>query len=563
MSSISQLRNRVLQHPAVCRALERLGIDPRQYRLLLDLFDTLAERLEILGSINTLGLGLLVGFSAFISIFPSLYALAHPPVHNYVLFPIAFTMFQLFIIVAGDAANSLLNPQEASVLAHQPIGGLTYAAAKASHLVLIVVLQVASLNTLPAVVGLLLPGARWFFPLTHLLAAFLAGFFVAFLVCGVYGWLYQFVAPERLKGVALGIQVLLFALMPLAGGLIGSAFSALKESHLEPAHWAWLPPNWFISTALLGHPGLGYSAWQAALIIVATGLFILFGLRCFAFEYLARVTMLVQGRSFSVGQRSRQGWIARFVRHVTGSPAGVGACAFTGAMMRRDWNLRRQTLPMIVVIAYALIILSFSQIRVSPFAPGKFAPTHVLPHVLALMLFSPTALISQTDQLQGAWVFLTLPFRNPRAFARGIYCSLWLPGIAVPHLLFLPPAVWFWGWVEALLFVAFSMALTSLYLGAELFLLEGLPFANPVRLSTQALLMPVMMLGGMGAAVLGFFQWLLFRRHTAAAVAMVVVILLAALITRLSLGHLVSEMRANLLTLAQGPTRLFKSIEPD
>jgi hypothetical protein len=232
-------------------------------------------------------------------------------------------------------------------------------------------------------------------------------------------------------------------------------------------------------------------------------------------------------------------------------------------MMRRDWNLRRQTLPMIVVIAYGLIIISFSQIRVSPFAPEKFAPTHVLPHVLALMLFFPTALISQTDQLQGAWVFLTLPFRNPRAFARGIYCSLWLPGIAVPHLLFLPPAVWFWGWVEALLFVAFSMALTSLYLGAELFLLEGLPFANPVRLSTQALLMPVMMLGGMGAAVLGFLQWLLFRRHAAAAVAMVVVILLAALITRLSLGHLVSELGANLLTLAQGPTRLFKSIEPD
>lgn len=506
---------------------------------------------------------MLVGFSAFISIFPSLYVLAHPPVHNYVLFPIAFTMYQLFIIVAGDAANSLLNPQEASVLAHQPIGGLTYAAAKTSHLVLIVVLQVASLNALPAVAGLLLPGARWFFPLTHLLAAFLAGFFVAFLVCGAYGWLYQFVAPQRLKGIALGIQVFFFALMPAAGGLIGSAYSALKESRLEPAHWAWLPPNWFISTALLGHPGLGYSGWQAAVVVAATGLFIISGLRCFAFEYLARATLLVQGRSFSVGQRSRQGWIAQFVRHATGSPVGVGACAFTGAMMRRDWNLRRQTLPLTVMIAYALIILSASQIRVSPFAPGKFAPIHAFPHVLALLLLLPTALISQTDQPLGTWVFLTLPFRNPRAFARGVYFSLWLPGVSLPHLLLLPPAVWFWGWTEALLFVGFSTALSSLYLGAELFMLEGIPFANPVRLSTQALVMPVMILGGIGAAVLAFFQWLLFRRHATAAAAIGLVVLLASLIARLSEGHLVSEIRANLLTLGQGPTRLFKSIEPD
>jgi len=558
-----QLRNRVLEHPLVCRALKRIGIDPRQYQLLLDLFDTLAERLEILGAVNTLGLGILVGLGLLLSVLLSLYVFARPPLPNYVLAPIGFTMFQLFVVVAGDAANSLLNPQEASVLAHQPIGGLTYVAAKVSHLVLIVVLQVASLNALPAVVGLLLPDARWFFPLTHLLAAFLAGFFVAFLVCGTYGWLYQFVAPERLKGIALGIQVFILAVVPLVGGLIGSTLDAVKHSRVEPARWAWFPPNWFISIAVLGHQGLGYSVWQAAVPVALTGLFIVFGLRCFAFEYLVRATMLAQGRSYSAGRRPRQGWIVRLVRIVTGSPAGLGACAFTGAMMRRDWNLRRQTLPMIATAAYVLIILSFSQVRVSPFAPGKFAPIHVFPHVLALMLLMPSALISQTDQPQGVWVFLTLPFRNPRAFARGVYLSLWLPGVGIPHLLLLPPAIWFWGWTEASLFVAFSTALTSLYLGAELFLLEGLPFANPVRLSTQALLMPVMMLGGICAAVLGFLQWLLFRRHAAAAVAIVAVVLLAALITRLSLGPLVSEMRANLLTLAQGPTRLFKSVEPD
>jgi hypothetical protein len=553
----------VLQWPAMRRALGRLGINPRQYAVLLDLFGSLSERFEILGSMNTVGLWVLAGLSALFSILLSLFALAHPPVRSYVLMPLGFTMYQLFIIIAGDAANSLLNPQEASVLAHQPIGGLTYAAAKASHLALLVVLQVVSLNALPAMAGLLLPDTRWFFPLTHLLAALLAGFFVAFLVCATYGWFYRFVAPERLKAVALGMQAFLFAIIPAVGGALGSVYSELKKVRLEPAHWAWFPPNWFISTALLGHSRLGYSVWQAAGTVAATSLFIFLGMRCFAYDYLARATMLVQGRSFSAGRPSRQGWLAQLVRRVSGSPAGTGAYAFTGAMIRRDWNLRRQALPMVASISYFLIILSFSQIRISPFAPGKFAPAHVFPHVLALMLLLPVVLLSQCDQPQGAWMFLTLPFRNPRAFARGVYLAVWLPGVGLPHLLLLLPAIWFWGWTEASLFVAFSAALASLYLSAELFLLEGLPFANPIRLSAQAILMPVMLLGGMCAAVLGFFQWLLFRRHGTAAVASAAVVLVAFGVTRLSLGHLVSELRTNLLTLAQAPSRLFKSIEPN
>ena len=135
--------------------------------------------------------------------------------------------------------------------------------------------------------------------------------------------------------------------------------------------------------------------------------------------------------------------------------------------------------------------------------------------------------------------------------------------MGLPHLLLFPLAIWFWGWSDASLFVLFSAALASLYLGAEFFLMEGLPFANPIRLSAQWALLRVMILGGMCAAVLGFIQWLLFRRHATAAVAAAAVLLIACLVTRLSLGHLVSEARTNLLALAQAPSRLFKSVYRD
>ncbi|MBZ5499509.1 MAG: hypothetical protein LAP85_24180 [Acidobacteriia bacterium] len=561
MSAIAQLRNRILEHTTVRRLLERAGIQARQYCLLIDLFDTLAGRYELRGAITTIGLGIMVGFCVFMSLFPCLIVLSHPSLATYILFPMGLTVFQLFVIVMGDAANSLLNPQEASVLAHMPIGGLTYAAAKASHLILVVFLIVTASNALPALAGLLLPGARWFFPLTLMLASYLAGFFLAFVICGGYGWLYHFVAPERLKGVAMGIQVSLFALVPMLGGAAGSAISTLRKAHLQPAHWAWFPPNWFVSIALLGHAAPGFHIWMAILAAAVTGLLIALGLRSFGFEYLARATMLVQGHARAADARPRTGWIRRLVRSASGSPAGTGACAFTGIMLRRDWNLKRQALPMVVTPIIAMCFIGFTQIGVSPFAPGRFAPLHALPHALAFMLLYPIALLSQTDQPQGAAVFLTLPFRNMGAFTRGVYCSLWLPCIGIAHLLLMFPAIWFWGWRDALLFVIFSTAMASLYLSAEFFLMDGLPFANPVRVSAQADLTPVMLISAPCAAVLAFLQWLIFRSHTAAFIATVAVALLALVLTRFSLRHMAKEFRANLIALGLGPSRLFKPLD--
>jgi hypothetical protein len=177
------------------------------------------------------------------------------------------------------------------------------------------------------------------------------------------------------------------------------------------------------------------------------------------------------------------------------------------------------------------------------------------------MLLFPIALLSQTDQPQGAAVFLTLPFRNMDAFTRGVYCSLWLPSVGIAHLLLIFPAIWFWGWRDALLFVIFSAALASLYLSAELFLMDGLPFANPVRLSAQAFLIAVMLVGALCAAILVLLQWLIFRSHTGAIIATVSVLSLAVLVTRFSLRHMAKEFRANLLSLGLGPSRLFKPLD--
>ena len=67
-----------------------------------------------------------------------------------------------------ETGNSLVNPVEAAVLAHQPISGATYTAAKLTHLITVVLYLVAGLNVAPALAGLTLKGAPWFYPLAHM-----------------------------------------------------------------------------------------------------------------------------------------------------------------------------------------------------------------------------------------------------------------------------------------------------------------------------------------------------------------------------------------------------------
>lgn len=68
---------------------------------------------------------------------------------------------------------------------------------------MIVGISVFALNAVPAVAGLYLPQARRFYPLTHFMAALLAGLFIAFLICGIYGWFYRYIPPAKLKNAAL------------------------------------------------------------------------------------------------------------------------------------------------------------------------------------------------------------------------------------------------------------------------------------------------------------------------------------------------------------------------
>jgi hypothetical protein len=123
----------------VQRFLYWLRLDPRQFVLFLELFRTLSAREELMGSfgVNRFNITYLSYWAALMSVYILVFLIfgcAVPPAPVYALADLFITFAMIFLVFVREAANSLFNPVEASMLAHTPIHAPTYAAAKIVHI---------------------------------------------------------------------------------------------------------------------------------------------------------------------------------------------------------------------------------------------------------------------------------------------------------------------------------------------------------------------------------------------------------------------------------------------
>jgi hypothetical protein len=544
----------------LCRAL---GINPHQYRLLLDLFSMLSDRLEFMGT--TVSLKKVIGGYVFISLLLSLIAFTNLPLHGYLLIILGSSMLFMFMMLTQDVANSIMNPDEASVLAHQPIRGATYVAAKLTHVFVIVAVITSALNAIPAIAGLYLRESQWFYPLTHLMAAYLAGLFVAFLVCGIYGWLFLFIAPAKLKNAALWLQLLMLVIPTLVFNTLQIVFGTrlLEQTRIisKALGSSWMPWRWFVAVGLMGHTRYpGFSTWEAGAACLITCALIAFGLRGFRADYLIKVSALIQGSATSAARSSRRSWLNPLVRKLTGAPSGYGAFSWVCTMVRRDWNFRMQAFWNIGASLLFLIFIVVRGIRVSPYTSGAISPLHALPHVLGVLMAVVCSLMPYTAEPQGSSMFVTLPLGPLRPFVRGIYLSLWMP-VGILHLCLLGPCIWFWGVAAGMLFIGFSTALASAYLCLTVFFVDGFPFANAFRPSVGKELSMVFLIMLIPILPLLIIQWLIFHHAFLILAAAIALAFLSYVAAHFSLGRLEKRVSANLQLLGFGPQQIFKELE--
>ena len=272
MNAIREWISRLLRGPRADRLLRQLGVDPPRFWLLVDLFGELSERDEMLDQLghNGVALDAITKIYAVLSAVLALFlVLANLAITVYFTWSLIVMALLLATVLISETGNSLVNPAEGLILAHQPINGATYTAAKLSHLARIVLYLTTALNLPPALGGLAIKGVHWTYPFLHLGAAFVLALVAALLCCALYGWLLRFVPAKRLK----------------AAGQLASAFFLMAIM--------WAPGSREILVRLdlpSRLPSGPTGRWALGLAVAATiGAVVALGIRSLSADYLIRV----------------------------------------------------------------------------------------------------------------------------------------------------------------------------------------------------------------------------------------------------------------------------------
>ena len=558
MRVLDSIARRCFRGRAFASLLESCDIEPRRFWLLVDLFHTLGSRGEVARMGNQdYSLRFLVIFWFFLA---GLIGLAMVFTGTdpewYLLVFLGITVFNLSILLVPEAAENLVNPVEGLILAHQPVNGVTWSAAKLTHLVKAVVYVVAGVNGVPSLIGLFLPhgdGIGWLvYPLAHLLIALGVGMVFALLCCSLFGWLIRFVPVRRLKAAAGLVQV-----VPM---LFLFGFQVLIPLWKDLVDWAGsveLFQRWLAAGDSL--PGglpmlLGVAGGAVGLVVI------LRGLRALTADHLIRVSGLMHSGT-RVRRFKRKGsgvgsWVARFA----GGQATRAGFEYLRCLMLRDWQFLREAatrLPFLIL--FFSLLLAGAGLN-SPFGPG-FAPVHLLPHVLGLAIFLISQFLAYGNDFKAVAWFFTTPDSSFRPFAAGIHAALWILLAAVPNLLALPVFVWFWPVRDAALFVVFSMAAASFYLAVGLRFIAGVPFGKKALPSASVVGFGLMMVFFMAAGVAVGIQYLLFRSTVTVALVTLIVGAGARILTPAVLDDFAVRIRLQLRQAASGSVLLYKEVE--
>lgn len=548
------------------RALAAVGVQPTQYQLLIDLFAALGERKELMGNLGMDRQAMqLVSYMLLLpGIAFALMALAPMSLATYEITVIAASSAVLLLLLITEASNSFLNPAEISVLAHRPIAGATYFAAKLSYLILIVLRAELALNGLAALAAAFRSDARWFIALTHLAAALSAGIFLALVACALFGVMMRVVPLSRLRAAALWLQ-LVAGLLPISFNL-ARPIARAADSFLRPYanfDWSFAPVVWFAALATTGQAQAARITWwpgAVAGMLVASG-FIAFGVRALSAGYMTRIVAITRTARGST-RRRRPSLMSFAIRRLSGSPAGQAAFEFMSRMMRRDWQFRRSATQWLLLVVLYVPILRRGLGAPSPFSGGRPTALAILPELLSFMTLLVCLAVSFSDHHRAVWIFNQASAGALMRYVRGAFWSIWLPFCAIPISAAAVTLGWRWGLADASLFGAYGLSASTWLLAMQFFFVDGLPFGEAPKATRTYTMLPAIVFG---PVVLGI-AWLLqarflFQSRAATMVAAGVFAVAAAFVARQTTLALVIRIRRTLAGQASGGPEMFKIVD--
>ena len=552
--------------------LVRMGVQPAQYDVLVKLFRALGDRKELTGNLG-MDRHAMQLTSASLLLPGALLALigfGRISLAQFDVLALAMSSLLLIMLLVLEAANSFFNPAEISVLAHRPISGATYFAAKFTYLVQVVLWAGLALNGPASLVGLLKPDARWFYPLTHMAAAWGLGLCIALSACAVFGLMFRLLPASRLRSAALWVQLSIF-MIPLAANAagmvarrVGPFITSLFGAADTAWDWSFVPVLWFHAIGVMGQGDPVVPLGMPAIVgMVIMGAFLTFGVRALSSGYMTRIVGTMRASRTTSRRGHASSRLARTVRALAGgSAAAEAAYQFITRMMRRDWQFRRGAMQLILPVLMFGPGLVISNRGTSPLGAATPQLVGLLPEVLPFGALGVCLVLSFSDHHRGVWMFNVAAGASLQAYLRGVYWTLWLLLLALPLTVVCAWFTWVWGPADAFLFSAYCLAVGSCLLGFQLLLLEALPFSAPPKAERPAMSMSILLVGGLVVGVGWVAQaYLIFQSRWLTAIATLGFAALAWRAAQYALRELHATARRQLALLGDGSPGMFQSVE--
>jgi hypothetical protein len=408
---------------------------------------------------------------------------------------LGYAMVMVGMSILIEFGLVVISPDDFLILAHRPVSSRTFFAVKFSNLCFYILILGASLNVIPALVGLGSQGSRWYFPLVYLAVSTVASVFVAGAIVAVYGLILRRVNYEKFKDLLVYVQIafsfLLFfgyQVVPrLAGNVKGVDITVLAHS------WAAAFPSVWFAGAIelaLAHATLeAFGLALLALLMMAVVLPVLF--RSVSLDYSEQISRMMSATTRGADTataRPTTGLPSRWFNRLLLSNVEERAFFyFILTMFRRNRQLKLQVYPNFGIVIAMLGVAFLQKGGVpDPLTERTYGIATIIP-VMSFLLAgsSMAALLPFSDEHLGAWTFHVAPVAQRRRILKAVKKAVVLVLFVPLFLLNVAAFSFFWPATHALAHGLCGLALGLLGFQVILFWFRDLPFSRKLEKGRQ------------------------------------------------------------------------------
>ena len=353
------------------------------------------------------------------------------------LLTLSYSMAMMAFAVILEFGNTIVNPEDAEILAYRPIGSRTYFLAKLCNLLFYVTLMGSALCLLPSFLSVFVQGSRWFSPFVFYPVAMTANLAMACFVVLIYTALVKVMPHERFKDVLAYVQMGFTFLLFLSYQMIPRlSREFIQEGSELTGAWLYVtPPAWFAGwiRVLLGrgdmiHVQLSGLAWITTVILV------LFSFRRISLEYAHHIATLQTGsgtkaKAEPVGRVTvKEGFVGVVIKKLLRSPETIAGFRLAMNMIKRDRSVKMAMYPVfgfpLAFILLAVIEGEFLDPFVNPpFSGQNNLSTMVVFFIFFMIYFFVMGMVIHKEW-EASWLFHVTPIASPARFYRGVKISI-------------------------------------------------------------------------------------------------------------------------------------------